>query len=104
MSTALECQFSRLAETDLEAIAFFIAADSPRRALSFVGELRLHCLLVAKQPLAYPLREEYGAGIRMTVHGRYLIFHAIRDDAVVIERIIHGARHPESMLQPPDKP
>ncbi len=93
----LECRFSRLAEADLEDIAFFIATDSPKRALGFVSELRAHCLKVATQPLAYPLREEYGAGVRMTVHGRYLIFHAIRDKTVVIERIIHGARHPEGM-------
>jgi toxin ParE1/3/4 len=25
--------------------------------------------------------------------GRYLIFHAVRDEALVIERILHGARH-----------
>lgn len=87
------CRFALSAEKDLEEIALFIASDSPRRALSFVAELRAHCARIADQPEAYPLRKEYGAGVRITVHGRYLIFHAIRDDALVIERILHGARH-----------
>jgi len=86
-------RFALAAEKDLEEIALFIASDSPRRALSFVAELRAHCARIADQPEAYPLREEYGVGVRITVHGRYLIFHAIRDDALVIERILHGARH-----------
>lgn len=90
---ALPCRFTALAETDLNDIALYIAADNPRRALSFVAELREHCYRIAQQPAAYPLREEYGAGVRVTVHKPYLVFHAIRDDACVIERILHGARH-----------
>jgi toxin ParE1/3/4 len=89
----LSCRFAPAAEDDLEDIALFIATDSPRRALSFVAELRAHCARIADQPEAYPLREEYGAGVSVTVHGRYLIFHAVRDEALVIERILHGARH-----------
>jgi toxin ParE1/3/4 len=94
----LPCRFSSQAESDLDEIALFIAADNPRRALSFVAELREHCFTVAKQPMAYPLREEYGAGVRLTLLGKYLIFHAVRDDALVIERIVHGARHREGLV------
>jgi toxin ParE1/3/4 len=93
----LPCRFSSLAEGDLDEIALWIAAENPRRALTFVAGLRNHCEKLALQPRAYPLREEYGHGVRMTVHGKYLIFHAERDGAVVIERIIHGARHPEGL-------
>jgi toxin ParE1/3/4 len=93
----LPCRFSSQAESDLEEIALFIATDNPRRALSFVAELREHCLTVAKQPMTYPLRGEYGADVRLTIHGKYLIFHAVRDDALVIERIVHGARHREGL-------
>lgn len=35
--------FTPLAEQDLEAIADYIAADNPTRALSFVRELRAQC-------------------------------------------------------------
>jgi toxin ParE1/3/4 len=33
--------------------------------------------------------------VRVAVHGRYLIFYAANDRAVVIERILHGSRHLE---------
>lgn len=91
------CRFTRLAESDLEEIALFIAMDSPRHALAFMVELRAHCEIIASQPEAYALREEYGAGVRITAHGRYLIFHAVRDGALVIERVLHGARHLEGL-------
>ena len=89
----LKVLFSRRVEKDLEGIADFIGQDSPRRALTFIRELRERCVAIAHHPEAYPLREEYGPGIRMTVHGRYLIFHRLRGGALVIEHVVHGARH-----------
>jgi toxin ParE1/3/4 len=95
---SLPCRFTPQAESDLESIALYIASDSPRRALTFANELREHCLKIALSPLAYALREEYGVGVRIAVHGNYLIFHSVRDDALVIESIVHGARHREGLL------
>jgi toxin ParE1/3/4 len=95
VAPAASVRFSRLAEADLEEIALFIAQDNPTRALSFAGEIRAKCLGIAENPALYRLREEYGAGVRVAVHGRYLIFYAARDGRLVIERILHGARHLE---------
>lgn len=87
-------RFAPLAEQDLAEIALYIAADNPARALSFTAELRIHCRKIADDPDLYRLREEYGRGVRVAVHGRYLIFYAERESGVVvIERILHGARH-----------
>ena len=93
----LPCRFTPAFERDLEDIALYIAIDSPRRALSFVTELRAHSHKIALRPEAYVLREEYGSGVRLAVHGKYLIFHAVRDSTLVIERIIYGARHREGL-------
>ncbi len=71
------------------------ATTSPRttrRAVSFVRELRKRCGQVARYPRRYPLREEFGDGVRVAVHGSYLILFAQRSGAVVIERVVHGAR------------
>lgn len=87
------CAFSELAESDLDEIALFIAADSPKAALRFVAELRALCQSLTENPARYRLREEYGDGVRVAIHGKYLIFYAERDEAVVIERILHGSRH-----------
>jgi toxin ParE1/3/4 len=92
------CKFTPQAETDLEDIALYIARDNPKRGLAFVFELRSHCLKVAINPKIYALREEYGSGVRMTVHGNYLIFHTVLDNALTIERIIHAARQREGIV------
>lgn len=43
------------AESDLERIADYIAQDNPRRALSFIEELREKCLGLSEMPLTFPL-------------------------------------------------
>ena len=84
--------FTPLAEQDLEAIADYIAADNPVRALSFVRELRAQCQRISLNPPGYRLRSELGDGIRSCAHGHYVIFFDSDPDAVVIVRILHGAR------------
>ena len=84
--------FTPLAEQDLEAIADYIAADNPTRALSFVRELRGQCQRITLNPSAYRLRPELGDGMRSFAHGRYVIFFECGADAVLIVRILHGAR------------
>ena len=70
----MRIDFSPLAEQDLEAIADYIAADNPRRALSFVQEIRAQCQRIARNPPGYRLRPELGDGIRSCAHGHYVIF------------------------------
>ena len=89
------CEFTERAEADLTEIALYIAADSPKTALRFVDELRCH--LLTEHPARNPLREEYGRGVHVAVHGRYLIFYVAHEHKVVIERILHGARHIDRM-------
>jgi toxin ParE1/3/4 len=91
--TGRRCEFTRLAEADLTEIALYIAADSPKTALRFVDELRRHCRQLTEHPARNPLREQYGVGVRVAVHGKYLIFYVERESEVIIERILHRARH-----------
>ena len=84
--------FTPLAEQDLEAIADYISADNPVRALSFVRELRAQCQRITLNPSGYRLRSELGDGIRSCAHGHYVIFFERESDAVLIVRILHGAR------------
>jgi toxin ParE1/3/4 len=84
--------FTRLAQADLEAIGDYIALDNPRRALSFIEELRDHCKKIASSPLAYRPRQELAEGLRSCAHGRYVIFFQARDDVLLIVRILHGAQ------------
>ena len=80
------------AEHDLESIADRIALDNPDRALGFVRELRDCCLALARFPERFSLVPRYeGSGVRHRVHGNYLIFYRVENDAVVVIHVLHGA-------------
>ena len=88
----MDCHFSRKAEEDLESIADYIASDNPRRALSYISELRTRCHSLVTFPEAAVLKPEFGEGIRMTPFGRYLIFYTVQATCVRVERILAGER------------
>ena len=82
------------AQLDLEEIGDYIARDNPSRAKSFLDELKAHCERILAMPSAYSSRDDLGAGIRMALHGRYLILFRTDPDGVRVERILHSARRP----------
>jgi toxin ParE1/3/4 len=43
-------------------------------------------------PLACPAGEQFAPGLRVTFHGAYAIYYRPLSDAVVIVRVLHGAR------------
>ncbi len=87
------------AEADLERVGDWIAQDNPRRAISFVRELRRSCLGLAKNPRRFQLVKRYASrGVRRRAHGQYLIFSRVDADAVRVVRIINGARDYEALL------
>ncbi len=93
--------FAPLANQALEQIGDFIAQDNPRRALSFVRELREKARGLARSPRAFPLIPLYEArGIRRRVHGPYLILYRVETDAIVILNILHGAQDMDKALFP----
>ena len=87
-----------LAEQDIESIGDYIARDNPRRALSFIRELRSQCQRISKTPQGYRLRDDLGVGIRSCAYGNYVIFFVIETDALRIVRILHGARDIPAVL------
>ncbi|MDD2769633.1 MAG: type II toxin-antitoxin system RelE/ParE family toxin [Methylococcus sp.] len=61
----MKCLFSAMPEHDLEEIADHIAQDNPRRAPSYLREIRARCGDILDLPEAVSLRQEFGDGIRM---------------------------------------
>lgn len=90
--------FSPAAAHDLEDIGDYIARDNPERARSFLAELQEHCYRIAEMPSAFPRRDDISPGLRMGVHGSYLIFFQAEQSSVRIERIIHGARQHRDLI------
>ena len=73
--------FTQSAKIDLEQIGDYIARDNPKRALSFVQELRSAALTLAGTPRALPVVPRYeGYAIRRRPFGNYLIFYRAEAD------------------------
>jgi toxin ParE1/3/4 len=88
------------AAADLEEIADYIARDNPDRAASFVAELEAKCKAVAASPELYPTRADLAPGLRMAVHGRYLVLYRDlpSENTVRVERVLHSARNLPRLL------
>ncbi len=82
--------FSSDAVRDLERIGDWIAEDSPRRAVSYVRELRARALSLKQWPLRYPAIG-VDARIRRAPYGSYNIHYVVFENRVLIWRIVHGA-------------
>lgn len=100
--TGLRVIIAPRAQSDLEAIGDYIAAENPVRAESFVEELIGRCLTLSEQPERFPLVERLAhAGVRKMVHGNYLIFYTVYPDRVTVARILHGATDYEARFPSP---
>jgi toxin ParE1/3/4 len=88
----MRTELSKFIETDLEAIADYIAQDNPTRAVTFIREIRDKIHLVGQQPLLYQLRPEIGKEARMAIVGRYVILFRIVGTVARIERVVFGGR------------
>jgi toxin ParE1/3/4 len=77
---------------DLEEIADFIAQDNPRQAIRLLRMLRSRMKEVARHPKLFQVRPDIGADARLASVGHYVILFRIRQDAVRIERVVHGSR------------
>ena len=84
---------SDAARIDLDDIWFYIATDSPTNADRFLDrQVEVATGTLAVAPLSGREREELGEGLRSLPVENYLIFYHVRDGAVEVLRIIHGAR------------
>lgn len=94
----MRLEFQPQAERDLEGIGDYIAQDSPRRAISFLHELRAQCRKILKAPQAYRPRPELGEGIRSCAYGNYVIFFTEDGRLLRIIRVLHGAMDIEAQF------
>ncbi len=90
-------QKSSRAETDLEAIADFIAVDNLDAAIRWSDDINRTFELLANHPLLGEDVSGLQLGTRRQVFGSYLIFYRPTDDGIVIVRVLHGARKIENL-------
>ena len=95
----MRLEFSPFVEDDLDAIAGYIALDNPRRAITFLQEIRAELRVVARSPLIYRLRPEIGDEARVAIVGQYVILFRIVEKIVRVERIVYGGRDLPELLK-----
>lgn len=80
------------ARQDLFDIGDFIATDNPRRAQSFLTELRSACLELGETPFRFAQLGGFESlGYRRRVFGHYLIIYRVTEEAVIILRVVSSA-------------
>lgn len=93
-------RFSEKAEADLESIGDYLVERNATVAVRFIREIRTRCSHLIQFPYSHPILKGYEVpGFRRLVHQQYLIFYVVRDDAVEIVRVIHGAREYSELLE-----
>ncbi len=84
--------YTSAAYKDLVGILHYISKDKPGAALAWMEKIEAKCLLVAENPSLGDEQRHLGQGVRVTMVGRYLIFHRECNGQVEILRVIPGDR------------
>lgn len=93
--------FAESAKADLDRIWADIAADNPKRAISFVRELIAQCKRLSNMPNRYSLLLNHeSTGIRRMPYRAYLIFYRVGGRDIEVLRVLNGAQDHEAILFP----
>ena len=76
----------------------YIAADSPAAARRWVESIKSKSAKLTDAPSMGTPRFDVRPGMRMLVHGNYIILYEESKTGVEIVHVIHGARQWEELL------
>jgi toxin ParE1/3/4 len=94
----MDVVFAPAAAQDIEEIGDYIYAENPTAALRFISALRSRCSRIADVPNGGAPRFSLWPGLRSVAFQRYIIFYTADGGAIRIERLLHGARDIETIL------
>ena len=94
----MRLRLSPFVEHDLPKIAEYIAQDSPRQAANWIRILRSRFADIARQLLLNRLRPELGVDARVAPLGPHVILFRVHQATVRIERVVHGSRDLQPIL------
>ncbi len=88
------------AEEDLDGIWLYVAERGDDSAANrLLDEITSCFAMFARHPEIGGPRDELKRGVRSHAVGNYVIFYRIRESAVVILRVLHGARDVGAQVQ-----
>jgi len=105
MPASFKVRITQAAETDIQDIWSYIAADSPANADRFILEMEKQLHTLEHFPQRCPLipeNEHLGTHYRHLLQGDYRTLFRIAGKTVYVARVIHGARLlDDSLLEKP---
>lgn len=94
-----ELVFTPAARADLEEIFWFIAADNPRRARSYVAEIEQACRNLCDMPEKGVRRPDLRPGLRIfPLWRRIVIAYELPEDRVDVLRIFSAGQDYEAII------
>lgn len=90
----MKVRYSRRALADLEEIADYIRARSPKSALSVERRIRRDIDLLASFPRLGRPTDDPEVRVLPVVKYPYLVYYEITGQVIVVHHIRHGARKP----------
>ncbi len=91
--------FAPQAEDDINDVFDFIAADNPRRALSYIEEIQQACRSLCQTPMIGIDRSDLRPGVRvLTLWRRVVVVYELPPDKLRVLRIFTGGRDYETIM------
>ena len=91
--------YSPQSQADLTDLFRFIAADNPRRALSYIAEIQTACENLCTAPLIGTARPDLRPGLRiLPLRRRVLIAYQVLPNRIEILRVFTGGRDYETIM------
>lgn len=90
-------------ESDIYAIAHYIARENPAAALRLIDTIDEVLNMLARSPGVGQARDDLAPSVRMFPVGKYLIFYREIPDGIELVRALHGARDLRRLFRRPKK-
>jgi toxin ParE1/3/4 len=96
----LSLLYRHAALADLDAIYAYIEPDNPRRAASFVQDIRDRCRPLCVHPKLGRARDDLSLGVRiLPMFGRVVVAYRITPAAILVTRVFYGGQDYEAVLR-----
>ena len=96
----LSLVYRHAALADLDAIYAYIESDNPRRAASFIQDIRNRCRVLCVHPKLGRARDDLSPGIRvLPMLGRIVVAYRVTQSDVMVTRVFSGGQDYEAILQ-----
>jgi len=91
--------YSVHARADLEEIFFFIAADNPARAGSYIAEIETACENLCSAPMIGTARPDLQPDVRiMSLRRRVIVAYRVLPEEIEVLRVFSGGRDYETIM------